>query len=273
VGSGAGLSGVVTSVSFNGAAAVNGAVSITSPAQVQPDWNAATGLGQILNKPALFSGSYTDLSSKPTLFDGNYNSLSNKPSIPAPAPVDSVNGLTGAVTVSTLLDSFNASSYFNVQQMYKSVTIEPGGYLGDKFSSTGLQTITGITITNFFSTGNVDAESGAFSYTVSFSITYSQAWFDTYAPGYNPSHLRMAVVRPGDLAYGTYWVGYPTTTNWTIGCSQPGFVVTESLTGFSNPTSTTSVTWTTIDGGSVAGQGYSPWIWPSRLKLTTYFAR
>jgi len=283
VGSGAGLTGVVTSVSFNGAAAVNGAVSITSPAQVQPDWNATTGLGSILNKPALFSGSYTDLSSKPTLFDGAYSSLTGKPTlfdgaysslsgIPA-APVTSVNGSTGAVTVSTLLDSFNASSYFNVQQMYKSITIEPGGYLGDKFASTGLQTIPGITITNFFSTGNVDAESGAFSYTVSFSITYSQAWFDTYAPGYNASHLRMAVVRPGDLAYGTYWVGYPTTTNWTIGCSQPNHVVTESLTGFSNPTSTTSVTWTTIDGGYVSGQGLSPWIWPSRLKLTTYFAR
>jgi hypothetical protein len=157
--------------------------------------------------------------------------------------------------------------------MYKSVTIEPGGYLGDKFASTGLQTITGITITNFFSTGNVDAESGAFSYTVSFSITYSQAWFDTYAPGYNPSHLRMAVVRPGDLAYGTYWVGYPTTTVWTISCSQPGFVVTETLSGFSNLTSTTSVVWTTPDGNSIPGQGYSPYIWPSRLKLTTYFAR
>jgi len=82
VGSGAGLSGVVNSISFNGGAAFSGAVSITSPAQVQPDWNATTGLGQILNKPALFSGSYTDLSSKPTLFDGNYNSLTNKPTIP-----------------------------------------------------------------------------------------------------------------------------------------------------------------------------------------------
>jgi hypothetical protein len=83
VGSGAGLSGVVKSISFNGAAAVDGAVSITSPAQVQPDWNAATGLGSILNKPTLFSGSYTDLSSKPTLFDGAYSSLSGQPTIPS----------------------------------------------------------------------------------------------------------------------------------------------------------------------------------------------
>mgnify|MGYP003311125995 CR=1 FL=1 len=52
-------------------------------AQVQTDWNATTGLGVLLNKPTLFSGSYNDLSNKPTLFSGNYNDLSNKPTIPA----------------------------------------------------------------------------------------------------------------------------------------------------------------------------------------------
>ena len=52
-------------------------------AQVQTDWNASTGLGVLLNKPTLFSGSYNDLSNKPTLFSGNYNDLSNKPTIPA----------------------------------------------------------------------------------------------------------------------------------------------------------------------------------------------
>ena len=65
-------------------------------AQIQTDWDAATGLGSILNKPALFSGSYTDLSNKPAipadisdltdttnlLFDGDYNNLTNKPAIP-----------------------------------------------------------------------------------------------------------------------------------------------------------------------------------------------
>jgi hypothetical protein len=219
----------------------------------------------------LFDGAYASLSGKPTLFDGAYASLSG---IPA-APVTSVNGSTGAVTVSTLFDSFNASSYVNVQQMYKSFTIQPGGYLGDKFASTGLQGITGITINNFFSNGNVDAESGTFSYTVSFSITYSNAWFETYAPGYNPSHLRMVIVRQGDFAYGTHWEGYPTTTTWNINCSNPSHATTQSLSGFpfANMTSTTNVTWTTTDGGGVSGRGYSPWIWPSSLKLTTYYAR
>ena len=36
-------------------------------AQVNADWNAATGIARILNKPSLFSGSYTDLRDKPTI--------------------------------------------------------------------------------------------------------------------------------------------------------------------------------------------------------------
>lgn len=35
--------------------------------QVQCDWNAVSGAGQILNKPTLFSGSYNDLTNKPTI--------------------------------------------------------------------------------------------------------------------------------------------------------------------------------------------------------------
>ena len=36
-------------------------------AQVQSDWNASSGLGVVLNKPTLFSGSYTDLTNKPSI--------------------------------------------------------------------------------------------------------------------------------------------------------------------------------------------------------------
>ena len=46
------------------------------------DWSSTSGSAQILNKPSLFSGSYTDLTNKPVLFDGNYTSLINKPAIP-----------------------------------------------------------------------------------------------------------------------------------------------------------------------------------------------
>ena len=45
-------------------------------AQIQSNWTATTGLGVILNKPALFSGSYTDLTSKPTI-PTSFSSLVN----------------------------------------------------------------------------------------------------------------------------------------------------------------------------------------------------
>ena len=51
--------------------------------QDQSDWNATSGLAEILNKPTLFSGSYTDLTNKPTLFSGSYTDLTNKPTIPS----------------------------------------------------------------------------------------------------------------------------------------------------------------------------------------------
>jgi len=60
-------------------------------AQVNSDWNASSGVAQILNKPTLAavatSGSYTDLSSRPALAavatSGAYSDLSGTPTIPA----------------------------------------------------------------------------------------------------------------------------------------------------------------------------------------------
>lgn len=45
---------------------LSGAPTIPA-AQVQSNWTAASGMGVILNKPTLFSGSYTDLTNKPTI--------------------------------------------------------------------------------------------------------------------------------------------------------------------------------------------------------------
>ena len=55
--------------------------AVSAGGGVNADWNATTGLAEILNKPALFSGSYNDLTNKPTLFSGSYNDLSNKPTL------------------------------------------------------------------------------------------------------------------------------------------------------------------------------------------------
>jgi hypothetical protein len=59
-------------------------IASTGASQVNSDWNASSGVAQILNKPSLAtvatSGSYADLLNKPTLFSGSYVDLTNKPS-------------------------------------------------------------------------------------------------------------------------------------------------------------------------------------------------
>jgi hypothetical protein len=60
----------IPTVPTNVSAFTNDANYITSadvPAQVNADWNATSGAGQILNKPELFSGNYNDLENKPTI--------------------------------------------------------------------------------------------------------------------------------------------------------------------------------------------------------------
>lgn len=79
-----------------------GNVNITIPApQVNSDWNTVSGVSQILNKPVLFSGSYTDLTNKPLLFDGTYASLTGKPTTFTPSAhthvVGDISGLQGAL--------------------------------------------------------------------------------------------------------------------------------------------------------------------------------
>ena len=101
----------VPSVPTNVSAFTNDAGYITSaqiPAQVNADWNATSGAAKILNKPALFSGNYNDLTNKPTLFDGNYNSLTNKPNLATVATTGSYNDLTNKPTIPTVPSNVGA---------------------------------------------------------------------------------------------------------------------------------------------------------------------
>lgn len=94
---------------------ISGGVISATPqaAQVNADWNAVSGVAQILNKPALFSGAYADLTGRPTLAtvatSGNYNDLLNRPTIPA-APLARVfanpaRSLNTAFQISTTRDA------------------------------------------------------------------------------------------------------------------------------------------------------------------------
>lgn len=68
-------------------------------AQVNSDWNASSGVAQILNKPSLFSGAYADLTGKPTLFDGTWTSMTGKPSFATVATSGSYTDLSNKPTI------------------------------------------------------------------------------------------------------------------------------------------------------------------------------
>ncbi len=95
------------------------------PAQVNADWNATSGAAQILNKPTLFSGNYTDLTNKPVLFSGDYNDLTNLPQIPA--DISAFNNDAGYLTSYTETDpQFNAWD-----KDYNDLTNKPVLFSGD----------------------------------------------------------------------------------------------------------------------------------------------
>ena len=73
---------------------VNGNVNVTIPTptpQVNSDWNATSGVAQILNKPTLFNGDYNNLTNKPTIptVPTKVSAFTNDSGYVAEAPKDS----------------------------------------------------------------------------------------------------------------------------------------------------------------------------------------
>lgn len=88
-------------------------VSSIPAAQIQSDWTQ-TDDGQkdfIKNKPALFSGSYTDLANLPSLFSGSYADLSNQPTIPT--NLDSLSNVIITSATNGEVLKFNGSDWVN----------------------------------------------------------------------------------------------------------------------------------------------------------------
>jgi hypothetical protein len=70
----------------SGLSIVSGVLTASgSGPQVNSDWNASSGVAQILNKPTIatvgMTGQYLDLSGLPTIFSGAYADLSGKPDL------------------------------------------------------------------------------------------------------------------------------------------------------------------------------------------------
>ncbi len=67
-------------------------------AQVNSDWNSNSGLSQILNKPTLFSGAYSDLTGNPALWDSSWASIKNIPTFATVATSGSYSDLSNKPT-------------------------------------------------------------------------------------------------------------------------------------------------------------------------------
>lgn len=94
-------------------------------AQVNADWTAVSGAAQILNKPTLFSGNYSDLVGKPTNLSqfnndlglatvatsGSYNDLNYRPNLATVATTGNYNDLSNRPTIPTV--PTNVSAFTN----------------------------------------------------------------------------------------------------------------------------------------------------------------
>jgi len=116
-------------------------------AQVNSDWNAVSGLAQILNKPALFSGSYEDLTNKPILVTA-INGLSDVDTVSTPPTTGDVlkwNGTNwvpgtdattgGAGTDADTLDGFD-SAYFLDYNNFSNTPVVPGPQVQTDWNAT-----------------------------------------------------------------------------------------------------------------------------------------
>ena len=133
-------------------------------AQVNSDWNAASGVAQILNKPSLAtvatSGDYDDLTNKPTIpaaqvnsdwnaasgvaqilnkpslatvaTSGDYDDLTNKPTIPSTAAQIGYDNTTSGLTATDTqdaIDEVNASLTQSLGKGNHSIHCFPTGYI------------------------------------------------------------------------------------------------------------------------------------------------
>ncbi len=92
--------------------------------QVNADWTATAGPAKILNKPTLFSGSYTDLTGKPNLFSGAYSDLSGKPTLFSGSYAD----LTNKPTIPAAQVSADWNATTGVARILNKPTLFSGAY-------------------------------------------------------------------------------------------------------------------------------------------------
>lgn len=133
----------------------------TIPGQVNADWNASSGVAQILNKPTLAT----------VATSGSYNDLSDKPVIPAGVTVDQTldTSSTNAIANSAVATALNSKADSSALSDYATTTAMNTALAGKQDTLTAG---TNITITTDQQTGNlVISATGGSQITVDTEIT------------------------------------------------------------------------------------------------------
>lgn len=125
------------------------------PVQVNADWNSTTGLSSILNKPALFSGVYSDLTGKPSLFDGTWASLTGKPTFSTVATTGAYSDLTGKPTIPSAQVNSDWNSSSGVSLILNKPTIPTVPKVAYYTVTTNASGVWTATVTGFTTVSNV----------------------------------------------------------------------------------------------------------------------
>lgn len=132
-------------------------------AQVNSDWNANSGVAQILNKPTLFSGDYNDLSNKPTIPSKTSDLTNDSGFLTQHQSIKTLNGETlvgtgdvsthqsETVTVSgdTISKQLNSHKlcYFDGSLISLTITLPASINVGDEFNFVFKTSANGCTLT------------------------------------------------------------------------------------------------------------------------------
>lgn len=183
----------IQSVKVNGSALTpdaNKAVDITVPAaQVNSDWNASSGVAEILNKPTLAtvatSGSYNDLSNKPSIpaaqvqsdwnqsDSGAVDYIKNKPSLATVATSGSYNDLTNKPTIPAA----------QVQSDWSQSNSGAVDYIKNKPTMTGLVAGSNITLSESGGTLTISSTGGSVTVDQTYNSSSTNAQSGTAVAG------------------------------------------------------------------------------------------
>jgi hypothetical protein len=256
-----GISGVNTTV--NGKVDNGGNISVLNndagyitaadvPAQVKSDWNATSGVAEILNKPTLFSGAYADLTGKPTLFSGSAADLTGTLADARLSSNVALDNQNNSFTAGQSITADENTSALTASYSVTGANTTPLLALSGTWNTTGIARGILLNITNTASATNsllMDLQVGG---TSRFSVGSPSNGFLTYSSSNTVgTTFSLNCTATGGQAYGFFSTGggngsgggifgvyNNTTANFAYACTGFGFgIPSNSFYGFFNTVS------------------------------------